>query len=146
MFSSQQSPQHDETSCSSNGIHENGKSGLTSQLEENVEVNICGEEIWDNEEDRELEQKSEDCSNAKHSNKHKKGEKMKDNDIHEIGSEFKGRKNKKGLKENTEVDGLKENKKQKKKRRREDEEIGRLKFVLILYFFFVIDVVFCLCR
>ena len=50
---------------------------------------------------------------------------MKDNDIHEIGSEFKGRKNKKGLKENTEVDGLKENKKQKKKRRREDEEIGR---------------------
>lgn len=145
MFSSQQSPQH-ETSCSSNGIHENGKSGLTSQLEENVEVNICGEKIWDNEEDRELEQKSEDCSNAKHSNKHKKGEKMKDNDIHEIGSEFKGRKNKKGLKENTEVDGLKEKKKQKKKRRREDEEIGRLKFVLISYFFFVIDVVFCLCR
>lgn len=127
MFSSQQSPQQDETSCSSNGIHENGKSGLTSPLEENVDVNIIrGEEIRDNEENRELEQKSEDCSNAKHSKKHKKGEKMKDSDItHEIGSEFKGRKNKKGLKENTEVDGLKENKKQKKKRRREDEEIGR---------------------
>lgn len=124
MFSSQQSPQQDETSCSSNGIHENGKSGLTSPLEENVDVNIIrGEEIRDNEENRELEQKSEGCSNAKHSKKHKKGEKMKDNDIHEIGSEFKGRKNKKGLKENTEVDGLKENK--KKKRRREDEELGR---------------------
>ena len=127
MFSSQQSLQQDETSCSSNGIHENGKCGLTSPLEENVDVNIiCGEEIQDNEENRELEQKSEDCSNAKHSKKHKKGEKMKDNDIiHEIGSEFKGRKNKKGLKENTEVDGLKEYKKQKKKRRREEEEIGR---------------------
>lgn len=127
MFSSQQSPQQDETNyCSSNGIHENGKSGLTSPLEENVDVNIiCGEEIRDNEENRELEQKSEDCSNAKHSKKHKKGEKMKDNDIHEIGSEFKGRKSKKGLKENTEVDGLKENKKQQKKRRREEEEIGR---------------------
>ena len=125
MFSSQQSPQ-DETSCSSNGIHENGKSGLTSPLEENVDVNIiCGEEIRDNEENKELEQKSEDCSNAKHSKKHKKGEKMKDNDIQEIVSEFKGRKNKKGLKENTEVDGLKEYKKQKKKRRREEEEIGR---------------------
>ena len=126
MFSSQQSPQQDETSCSSNGIHENGKCGLTSPLEENVDVNIiCGEEIQDNEENRELELKSEDCSNAKHSKKHKKGEKMKDNDIQEIGSEFKGRKNKKGWKKNTEVDGLKENKKQKKKRRREDEELGR---------------------
>lgn len=126
LFSSQQSPQQDETSCSSNGIHENGKSGLTSPLEENVDINrICGEEIWDNEENRELEQKSEDCSNAKQSKKHKKGEKMNDNDIHEIGSEFKRRKNKKGLKKNTEVDGLKENKKQKKKRRREDEELGR---------------------
>ena len=91
-----------------------------------MDVNIiCGEEIRDNEENRELEQKSEDCSNAKHSKKRKKGEKMKDNDVQEIVSEFKGRKNKKGLKENTEVDGLKENKKQKKKRRREDEEIGR---------------------
>ena len=116
LFSSQQSPQQHETSCSSNGIHENGKSGLTSPLEENVDVNIiCGEEIRDNEENRELEQKSEDCSNAKHLKKHKKGEKMKDNDIHEIGSEFKERKNKKGLKEDTEVDGLKENKKKKTK-------------------------------
>ena len=122
MFSSQQSPQQDETSCSSNGIHENGKCGLTSPLEENVDVNIiCGEEIQDNEENRELELKSEDCSNAKHSKKHKKGEKTRDNDIHEIVSEFKGRKSKKGLKENAEVDGLKE----KKKRRREDEELGR---------------------
>ena len=126
LFSSQQSPQQDETSCSSNGIHENGKSRITSPLEENVDSNIiCGEEIRDNEENRELEQKSEDCSNAKQSKKHKKGEKMNDNDIHEIGSEFKRRKNKKGLKKNTEVDGLKENKKQKKKRRREDEELGR---------------------
>ena len=125
LFSSQQSPQQDETSCTSNGIHENGKRGPTSPREENVEANMYGEEIWDNEENRELEQKSEDCSNAKHSKKHKKGEKMKDNDIHEIGSEFKGRKNKKGLKENTEVNGQREYKKQKKKRRREDEEIGR---------------------
>ena len=91
-----------------------------------MDVNIIrGEEIQDNEENRELEQKSEDCSNAKHSKKHKKGEKTRDNDIHEIVSEFKGRKSKKGLKENAEVDGLKENKKQKKKRRREDEELGR---------------------
>lgn len=125
LFSSQQSPQQDETSCSSNGIHENGRRGPASPREENVEANMCGEEIRDNEENRELEQKSEDCSNAKHSKKHKKGEKMKDNDIHEIGSEFKGRKNKKGLKENTEVNGQREYKKQKKKRRREDEEIGR---------------------
>ena len=125
LFSSQQSPQQDETSCSSNGIRENGKRGPTSPREENVEANMCGEEIRDNEENRELEQKSEDCSNAKHSKKHKKGEKMKDNDIHEIGSEFKERKNKRGLKENTEVNGQREYKRQKKKRRREDEEIGR---------------------